>query len=104
MVAHNGRLKMDYQAEIASLVARLDAMQANERRLIDKLAASEKEQRVAAAERAAEEKAAEKAEEAAAAAEKAAAEKATAEKVVAEKALAMRAAEDKAAMKRAAAV
>jgi hypothetical protein len=69
-----------------------------------KLAASEKEQRVAAAERAAEEKAAEKAEEAAAAAEKAAAEKATAEKVVAEKALAMRAAEDKAAMKRAAAV
>jgi hypothetical protein len=34
---------MDYQAEIASLVARLDAMQANERRLIDKLAASEKE-------------------------------------------------------------
>ena len=69
-----------------------------------KLAASEKEQRVAAAERAAEEKAAEKAEEAAAAAEKAAAEKATAEKVVAEKALAMRAAEDKAARKRAAAV
>ena len=28
---------MDYQAEIASLVARLDAMQANERRLIDEL-------------------------------------------------------------------
>jgi len=33
---------MDYQAEIASLVARLDAMQANERRLLDKLAESEK--------------------------------------------------------------
>ena len=69
-----------------------------------KLAASEKEQRVAAAERAVAEKAAEKAAEAAAAAEKAAAEKATTEKVVAEKALAMRAAEEKAAMKRAAAV
>ncbi len=35
---------MDYQAEIASLVARLDAMQANERRLIDKLVASQEQQ------------------------------------------------------------
>jgi multidrug resistance efflux pump len=34
---------MDYKAEIAHLVARLDALQANERRLIDRLAASEKD-------------------------------------------------------------
>jgi hypothetical protein len=34
---------MDYQAEIASLVARLDATQANERRLIDELAALRKD-------------------------------------------------------------